>query len=82
MTYDIAIIGAGIAGASLAAEVAPHASVAHFDAAQGFKLKSVAVWKKVLARAPSNTDARAQVIALYRSLGLEHDARALEEPPV
>ena len=26
-TYDIAVIGAGIAGASLAAEVAPHASV-------------------------------------------------------
>lgn len=27
MTYDIAIVGAGIAGASLAAELAPHASV-------------------------------------------------------
>lgn len=30
--YDIAIIGAGIAGASLAAAIAPHASVAMFEA--------------------------------------------------
>jgi len=32
MTYDIAIIGAGIAGAALAAEVAPHASVLILEA--------------------------------------------------
>ena len=30
--YDIAIIGAGIAGASIAAEVAPHASVLVLEA--------------------------------------------------
>lgn len=32
MTYDIAIVGAGIAGASLAAEVAPHARVVMLEA--------------------------------------------------
>ncbi len=32
MAYDIAIIGAGIAGASLAAEIAPHASVLLLEA--------------------------------------------------
>ena len=32
MTYDIAIVGAGMAGASLAAEVAPHASVLLLEA--------------------------------------------------
>lgn len=32
MTYDIAIIGAGIAGAALAAEVAPHANVLILEA--------------------------------------------------
>ncbi|MEO5938178.1 MAG: FAD-dependent oxidoreductase, partial [Sphingomonas sp.] len=32
MSFDIAIIGAGIAGASLAAEVAPHARVLILEA--------------------------------------------------
>src|SRR3546814_14963879 len=32
MRYDVAIVGAGIAGASLAAEAAPHASVLLIEA--------------------------------------------------
>ena len=50
MTYDIAIIGAGIAGAALAAEVAPHASVLILEAeeAAGYHAtgRSAAFWEE------------------------------------
>lgn len=50
MTYDIAIIGAGIAGASLAAEVAPHASVLILEAEEvaGYHAtgRSAAFWEE------------------------------------
>jgi D-arginine dehydrogenase len=50
MTYDIAIIGGGIAGAALAAEVAPHASVLVLEAeeAAGYHAtgRSAAFWEE------------------------------------
>jgi hypothetical protein len=59
--------------------VAYYKTVAQFYAAQGFALKSIAVWKQILAIPGFDAEARPQLITLYRSLGLEHDARALEE---
>src|SRR3546814_17671733 len=48
MRYDVAIVGAGIAGASLAAEAAPHASVLLIEAedAPGYHAtgRSAAFW--------------------------------------
>ena len=38
MRYDFAIVGAGIAGASLAAELAPHASVLMLEAEDAARL--------------------------------------------
>jgi hypothetical protein len=58
--------------------------VAQYYAAQGFALKAIAVWKQVRSIAARehdtalDADARAQMIPLYRSLGLEADALALE----
>lgn len=50
MTYDIAIVGAGIAGASLAAQVAPHARVLLLEAedAPGYHAtgRSAAFWSE------------------------------------
>jgi hypothetical protein len=57
---------------------------AQFYAAQGFALKSVALWKQIRSIAASehdsklDADARANLVPLYRSLGLEADAQALE----
>ncbi len=49
-TYDIAVIGAGMAGASIAAELAPHASVllAEAEAAPGYHTtgRSAAFWEE------------------------------------
>src|SRR3546814_12129214 len=50
MRYDVAIVGAGIAGASLAAEAAPHASVLLIEAedAPGYHAtgRSAAFWSE------------------------------------
>ena len=50
MTYDVAIVGAGIAGASLAAEVAPHARVLLLEAEErpGYHAtgRSAAFWSE------------------------------------
>src|SRR3546814_16344090 len=50
MRYDVAIVGAGIAGASLAAEAAPHASVLPIAAedAPGYHAtgRSAAIWSE------------------------------------
>lgn len=50
MTYDIAIVGAGIAGAALAAEVAPHATVLILEAEEvaGYHAtgRSAAFWEE------------------------------------
>jgi D-arginine dehydrogenase len=52
MTYDVAIIGGGIAGASLAAELAPHASVVLLEAEDicGYHStgRSAAFWHETL----------------------------------
>ena len=59
-------------------------SVAQFYAAQGFALKSIAIWKQIRSIAQReneptfDADARAQLITLYRSLGLQADAAAIE----
>jgi D-arginine dehydrogenase len=49
-TYDIAVVGAGMAGASIAAELAPHASVlvAEAEAAPGYHAtgRSAAFWEE------------------------------------
>jgi len=64
--------------------IAAYTGVAHHFASQGFALKSIAIWKQIRTLAqregdPSlDADARAQLIPLYRSLGLEQDARTLE----
>ena len=59
--------------------IAYYKTVAQFYAAQGFALKSIAVWKQIRTIDAHDADARSQLIALYRSLGLEQDARALED---
>jgi len=62
-------------------------AVAQLYAAQGFALKSVAIWKQIRTIAQRehdaalDADARANLIPLYRSLGLEADAAALEREP-
>jgi len=64
--------------------IAAYASVAHFYASQGFALKAIAIWKQIRGIAERenqhtiDADARAQLITLYRSLGLISDAEALE----
>ena len=56
--------------------------VALFYASQGFSLKAIALWKQirqVAGHVPAlDAEARKQLIPLYRSLGLEQDARTLE----
>lgn len=59
---------------------------ARWYAQEGFGLKSLAVWKQVRevvrAHAPAertvDAEARAALVSLYRSLGLEADALAVE----
>ena len=59
-------------------------AVAQFYTAQGFALKAIAIWKQVRSIATRenqptfDADARGQLIVLYRSLGLEQDAVAIE----
>lgn len=59
-------------------------SVAQFYAAQGFALKSIAIWKQIRSIAQRenelalDADARKALVALYRSLSLNADADALE----
>jgi len=73
-----------LAGGNYREAVIHYMGVAQFYAAQGFALKSVAIWKQIRTIAARehdprlDADARAQMIPLYRSLGLETDALALE----
>ena len=63
-----------------------YAVVARSFASDGFSLKAVAVWKQVREiirqhaanQVELDTEARVALITLYRSLGLENDAKALE----
>lgn len=62
-----------------------YAEAAREYAKQGFALKALAVWKQlreIAKRDPAHhaadAEARAAMIALYRALGLESDAVALE----
>jgi hypothetical protein len=64
-----------------------YAQVARYFAEQGFALKAIAVWgqvreiirKHALSTHPLEREAREQLPKLLRSLGLEQDARAIEE---
>ncbi|HEX4517779.1 MAG TPA: hypothetical protein VH054_29760 [Polyangiaceae bacterium] len=74
-----------LASGDARAAMAAYTSVAQFYAKQGFALKAVAIWKQVRAiavrehEATIEADARAQLVTLYRSLGLTSDAEALEK---
>ncbi len=89
MTYDIAIVGAGIAGASLAAELAPHARVLLLEAedmpgrhATG---RSAAFWSETYGGPLIQplTTASAQGLAPFlQPLGSLHIGRAEDEAAV
>ncbi len=89
MTYDIAIVGAGIAGASLAAELAPHARVLLLEAedmpgrhATG---RSAAFWSETYGGPLIQplTTASAQGLAPFlQPLGSLHIGRAEDEGAV
>jgi pilus assembly protein FimV len=62
--------------------------VAQFYGEQGFALKAIAIWKQIRTIAARelrdkalDANVRAQLITMYRSLGLEADAHALEAEP-
>ena len=63
-----------------------YAVVARSFASEGFSLKALAVWKQVREilrrhtpdRVELDMEARDALVALYRSLGLENDAKAIE----
>ncbi|WP_174291284.1 NAD(P)/FAD-dependent oxidoreductase, partial [Sphingomonas bacterium] len=91
MTYDIAIVGAGIAGATLAAEVAPHASVVLLEgeAAPGYHAtgRSAAFWSETYggtAIQPLTTASGAalQTGGYLQPLGSLHIGRAEDEPAI
>jgi hypothetical protein len=64
--------------------IAAYTQVAQYYATQGFALKAIAIWKQIRAIAQRENElaidasAKAQLITLYRSLGLEQDAVAIE----
>lgn len=81
--FDIAIIGGGIAGASLAAEVAPHASVVVFESedAAGYHStgRSAAFWKETYGGPgvqPLTTASSAAMAPYLAPLGSVHIGRA------
>jgi D-arginine dehydrogenase len=87
MIYDYAIVGAGIAGASLAAEIAPHGSVLILEAeeAPGYHTtgRSAAFWEETYggpAVQPLSSASRAALEAggFLRPLGSLHIGRAEE----
>ena len=87
MTYDIAIIGGGIAGAALAAEVAPHARVLILEAedAPGYHAtgRSAAFWEETYGGPgvqPLSSASRAALAAggFLQPLGSLHIGRAGE----
>ena len=85
MTYDIAIVGAGIAGATLAAELAPHARVLLLEAedtpgrhATG---RSAAFWSETYggpAIQPLTTASHAGLAPFLQPLGSLHIGRAAD----
>jgi D-arginine dehydrogenase len=78
--YDVAIVGAGIAGASLAAEVAPHASVLLVEAEDqpGYHStgRSAAFWSETYG-GPHVQPLTSGSEAWFRDRGLLHPRRAL-----
>jgi len=76
-----------LAGGNYREAAIHYMAVAQFYASQGFALKSIAIWKQIrdIAQrehdANLDADARTNLIPLYRSLGLEADAAALEREP-
>lgn len=78
--YDVAIVGAGIAGASLAAEVAPHASVLLIEAEDqpGYHStgRSAAFWSETYG-GPHVQPLTSGSEAWFRDRGLLHPRRAL-----
>ena len=88
-TYDIAIVGAGIAGATLAAAVAPHARVLLLEAEErpGFHAtgRSAAFWSETYGGPGVQplTSASAAALAPYlQPMGALHIGRAADEPAV
>ena len=87
--FDIAIIGGGIAGASLAAEVAPHASVVVLEAedAAGYHAtgRSAAFWSETYGgpHIQPLTSASGAALAPYLDpLGALHIGRATDAPAI
>jgi len=73
-----------LAGGNYREAVIHYMAAAQSYTAQGFALKAIALWKQIREIAARNhdaaldADARAQMIPIYRALGLESDAQALE----
>ena len=87
MTYDVAIVGAGIAGATLAAELAPHATVALLEAedAPGRHAtgRSAAFWSETYggpAIQPLTTASGAALAPWLQPLGSLHIGRERDRP--
>jgi D-arginine dehydrogenase len=87
--YDIAIVGAGIAGASLAAELAPHASVLILESEEqpGYHStgRSAAFWSETYGGPdiqPLTTASEAWMKDFLEPLGSLHIARADEQAAV
>lgn len=89
MIHDVAIVGGGIAGASLAAELAPHACVLLLEAedmpgrhATG---RSAAFWSETYggpAIQPLTTDSREAIAPFLQPLGSLHIGRGVDAPLV
>lgn len=89
MTYDVAIVGGGIAGASLAAELAPHARVLLLEAedAPGRHAtgRSAAFWSETYggpAIQPLTTASQQHLAPFLQPLGSLHIGRATDAPVV
>lgn len=89
MSYDVAIVGAGIVGASLAAELAPHARVLVLEAEDqpGYHStgRSAAFWSETYGGPyiqPLTTASEPALAGFLEPLGSHHIARAGERAEV